>query len=96
MFAELLKHTTTAEADHQLLYYRDKEKNEVDVVIEDASGLLVGVKVRVSVTVKDSDLRRLKKRVSVAGEKFKIGIRLYDGTETMHLGNGIWATPLST
>ncbi len=47
-------------------------------------------------TVKESDLRGLKKLANLAGSQFKMGVLLYDGTETMPLGNGIWAAPLST
>lgn len=43
MYGELLKHTTTAEGDYRLLYYRDLDKFEVDVVIENAAGQLVGI-----------------------------------------------------
>lgn len=43
VFAELLKHTATADGDYRLMYYRDTDKFEVDVVIENAAGQLVGV-----------------------------------------------------
>ncbi len=96
VYGELLKHTTTAEGDYRLLYYRDADKYEVDVVIENAAGQLVGVEVKASATVKPSDLRGLKKLASVAGDQFKMGVLLYDGTETMPLGDGLWAAPLSS
>jgi hypothetical protein len=38
VYSELLKHTTTAEGDYRLFYYRDLDKFEVDVVIENAAG----------------------------------------------------------
>ena len=78
------------------MYYRDADKVEVDVVIENAQGQLVGVEVKASATVKKSDLRGLKKLADLAGDSFKMGVLLYDGDETMPLGNGIWAAPLST
>ncbi len=96
VFGELLKHTTTADDDYQLLYYRDADKFEVDVVIEDTAGQLVGVEVKTSATVKERDLRGLKKLGSLAGDQFTAGVLLYDGDETMPLGNNIWAAPLST
>jgi len=96
VYAELLKHTTTAEGDYRLLYYRDLDKFEVDLVIENAAGQLIGVEVKASATVKESDLRGLKKLASVAGNQFKMGVLLYDGTETMPLGDGLWAAPLSS
>jgi predicted AAA+ superfamily ATPase len=96
VFGELLKHTTSAEGDYQLLYYRDADKVEVDIVIENAAGQLVGVEVKASATVKASDLRGLRKLAALAGDQFKMGVLLYDGAETLPLGDGVWAAPLSS
>jgi len=96
VYGELLKHNSTADVDYQLLYYRDLDMLEVDVVIENPAGQLIGVEVKASATVKSSDLHGLKKLARVAGDQFKMGLLLYDGTETMPLGNGLWSVPLST
>ena len=96
VFGELLKHTTTADGDYRLMYYRDADKFEVDVVLENAAGQLVGVEVKAAASVREGDLRGLKKLASLAGSQLKMGVLLYDGTETMPLGNGIWAAPLSS
>ncbi len=96
VFSELLKHTTTSDDDYRLLYYRDADKYEVDVVIENSAGQLVGVEVKASATVKERDLRGLKKLASLAGDQFTAGVLLYDGDETMPLGRNLWAAPLST
>lgn len=96
VFSELLKHTTTAEGDYRLMYYRDADQVEVDVVIENSAGSLVGVEVKSAATVREVDLRGLKKLASLAGEQFKMGVVLYDGSEMMPLGDRIWAVPLSS
>ena len=96
VFGELLKHTTTSDDDYRLLYYKDADKFEVDVVIENSAGQLVGVEVKASATVKERDLRGLKKLASLAGDQFTAGVLLYDGDETMPLGSNLWAAPLST
>lgn len=96
VFGELLKHTTTADGDYRLLYYRDADKVEVDIVIENAAGNLACVEVKAAATVKEGDLRGLKKLASIAGDQFRMGVLLYDGSETMPLGERIWAAPLST
>jgi predicted AAA+ superfamily ATPase len=96
VFSELLKHSTTADRDYRLMYYRDADKYEVAVVIESAAGQLVGVEIKASATVRESDLRGLKKLASLAGDQFKLGVLLYDGDETMPLGDGLWAAPLSS
>lgn len=96
VFGELLKHTTTADNDYRLMYYRDADKVEVDMVIENAAGQLVGVEVKASATVRESDLRGLKKLTGIAGDQFRMGVLLYDGTETLPLGGNLWAAPLSS
>ena len=96
VYGELLKATTTAEGAYSLRYYRDADKVEVDVVIENAAGQLIGVEVKGSATVKESDLRGVKKLSGLAGDQFKMGIILYDGDETLPLGDNLWAAPLAT
>ncbi|MBZ0225947.1 MAG: ATP-binding protein [Comamonas sp.] len=96
VYGELLKHATTAEGQYRLMYYRDADQFEVDVVIENTGGQLVGVEVKAAATVQERDLRGLKKLASLTGSQFKMGVLLYDGTQTMPLGSGIWAVPLSS
>lgn len=86
VYGELFKHSTTADGDYRLMYYRDADQVEVDVVIESAAGQLVGVEVKASASVRESDLRCLKKLASMAGDRFLMGVLLYDGTETVPLG----------
>jgi predicted AAA+ superfamily ATPase len=96
VYGELLKATSTADGEYALMYYRDADKVEVDMVIENAAGQLVGVEVKASASVKESDLKGLRKLASLAGDQFKMGILLYDGDETMPLGDNIWAAPMAT
>lgn len=96
VYGELVKHTATSEGHYRLMYYRDADQVEVDFVIENTIGNLVGVEVKASATVSERDLKGLKKLASLAGNSFKSGLLLYDGTETMPLGEKIWAVPLSS
>jgi predicted AAA+ superfamily ATPase len=96
VFAELLKHATTSDGDYRLMTYRDADQFEVDIVIENAVGQVVGVEVKAAATVREADLRGLRKWAGRAGGLFKMGVLLYDGTETLPLGEGLWAAPLST
>lgn len=96
VFGELLKHNTTSDNDYRLMYYRDTEKFEVDIVIENAEGYLVGIEVKSSAVINTSDLRGLKKFSKLAGDKLKMNVILYDGDETLPLGDRIWAVPLAS
>ena len=96
VFGELLKHKTTADGHYQLMYYRDPDKVEVDIVIENAVGQLVGIEVKAKASINRGDLKGLRKLSSLAGDQFKMGVLLYDGDETLPLGDGMWAAPIST
>jgi predicted AAA+ superfamily ATPase len=100
VFAELRKQITWSEGEYGLFYYRDKDQHEVDFVIENASGDLIGIEVKAAASVSLSDLAGLKRLASVAPQNFKAGIILYDGTETLPLGRvndrPLWAMPIAT
>jgi predicted AAA+ superfamily ATPase len=96
VFGELLKHAAAADDDYRVLYYRDVDKLEVDFVIENAAGQIVCVEVKAAATVRESDLRGIKKMAAAAEAKFRFGVVLYDGVEALPLGDRMWAAPLST
>lgn len=96
VFGELLKHAVTADGEYQLYYYRDHDQYEVDFVMENTVGDVIGVEVKASATVKESDLRGLKRLATLAGEHFKLGVILYDGKETLPIGDSLWAAPISS
>jgi hypothetical protein len=96
VYGELLKHAATAEGDYRLFYYRDHDQVEVDMVVESAEGQLVGIEIKSAASVNAADLRGLKRLTSIAGDKFKMGVVLYDGLETLPVGVRLWAVPIST
>lgn len=104
VYGELLKFTCSAQGRYQLLYYRDTTGTEVDMVIENAAGDVVGVEVKSSATVRPKDFDGLKKFAALAGHRFKRGVVLYDGEQTLpfgagavtEAGDGFWAVPIST
>lgn len=96
VYGELLKLSTWAAGDYAIYGYRDKDKFEVDFAIEDRAGRVVGVEVKAAASVQARDLVGLKKLAALAGPNFQTGILLYDGTETLPLGDRLWAVPLCT
>jgi len=96
VYGELRKINTAADKNYDLLYYRDHDQYEVDLVAEDSSGRIVGIEVKAAATVRSSDLRGLKRLSTLAGDQFALGVILYDGLETMPIGDRLWAVPIST
>lgn len=96
VYAELLKHANSAKNRYRLFFYRDVNGREVDIVLENAAGDVVAVEVKASATVRRKDLQGLRKFAALAGHRFKLGVLLYDGDQTLPFGDGVWAAPIST
>lgn len=96
VYSELLKQATWAEQNYSLHTYRDKDQVEVDFVVETPSGQIVGVELKAAASVSAGDLAGLKKLAMLAGEKFVAGVVLYDGGDTLPIGDRLWAVPIST
>ena len=96
VYGELLKHASSAEGDYELFYFRDHDKMEVDFVIENAAGDVIGVEVKSTATVKADSLRGLHRLAEAVGSRFTKGIVLYDGTEALPLGDHLQAVSLSS
>jgi len=78
-----------------LNHYRDQRGNEVDLVLEQFSGEVVGIEIKASATPSFSDtagLRLLRERL---GDRFRQGILLHLGPDTIPLGDRIAAVPLA-
>ncbi len=96
VFGELLKHATTAEGSYRMLYYRDSNQVEVDFIVENEAGGLIGVEVKAAASIKASDLHGLKRLAMLTQDKFKMGVILYDGADTLPMGDRLWIAPISS
>ena len=75
-------------------HYRDKDKVEVDIVIENASGDCFGVEIKAAATLTARDFTGLRRLQSVAGSRFRLGVLLYDGDHATAFGNDLLAVPI--
>ena len=55
----------------------------------------MAIEVKATATLAQKDLTGLKKLKEIAGDKFKIGILLYDGDHTTSFGEGLYAVPIA-
>jgi uncharacterized protein len=94
VFSEILKQESWLDFRCDLSHYRDKEKNEVDLVLENAEGHMIGVEVKASASVKTTDFNGLRK-LSSASKNFKLGLVLYDGERALPFGDRMYAAPIS-
>ena len=95
VFAELRKLASWDDGRCGLYHFRDKDRREVDLVIEDRQGRIVGVEVKASATVKPGDFTGLRLLRSACGERFRLGLVLHDHDRTIPFGDRLAAAPIS-
>ncbi len=95
---ECFKHLTWAEETVNIYHFRDGKKNEVDIILEQAEGHLIGIEVKASSTVRESDFKGLKKFADLVGERLKYGLVFYTGPRLLPFSSSdkpYYAIPLS-
>ncbi|MDT8328388.1 MAG: ATP-binding protein [Roseovarius sp.] len=96
VFSELRKIATWSAQRCSFAHFRDKDKNEVDIVLENRRGDVVGIEVKSSATVSTADFAGMRKLAEACGEKFRQGILLYDHDQAVPFGENMFAAPLSS
>ncbi|GAA4224239.1 ATP-binding protein [Actinomadura meridiana] len=95
VIGEVARQLTWAEEPVQLFHYRDRDKVEVDIVLEHASGSVIGIEVKAAETVRRDDFRGLRHLGDRLGDRFLAGIVLYAGEQQLSFGERFSALPIS-
>lgn len=95
VLSEIMKQAIWSEEIYTINHYRDKDQDEVEFLVEDETGALVGIDVKPAATVYTTDFKGLRKIQSNCGEDLKLGVVLYDGTKTVAFGDRLFAAPVS-
>lgn len=91
---ELFKHSSWAADLVKLHHFRSRAGQEVDVVLEDRRGNVVGVEIKRSATVSHRDFTGLKVLRDHLGEKFVRGILIYTGNDIVPFARNLHALPV--
>lgn len=95
VFTEIMKQITWLSNTCNLYHYRDKDQDEVDILVENDEGAIVGVEVKAGATVHTSDFKGLRKLAEACGENFRLGVVFYDEKNIIPFGDRFFAAPLS-
>ena len=95
VLAELQKLASWTDGCFEFSHFRDKEQNEVDIIIEDRRGRVVGVEVKAAATVSSSDFNGLRKLADACGDRFVLGLVLHDHDKIVPFGSRLAAAPIS-
>jgi len=92
---ELLRHADWTDRPVQLFHYRDKQQREVDIVIERHNGDVIGIEVKASATPAAGDFTGLRYLRDKLGDRFKAGVVLHTGADTLPFGDRLAAVPVA-
>lgn len=98
IFMELLKQNTWSCEQVGFFHFRDKYKNEVDIVLERDNSQIIGIEIKASQTIKSQDFKGLIKLHAFNPAKFQYGIIFYAGQEVLPFSQGgieLYAAPIS-
>ena len=93
--SEIARQLTWSEQLVEMFHYRDRDKFEVDAVLENRAGQVVGIEVKAASSVGPGDFRGLRRLAERLGNDFVAGIVLYTGTATLPFGPQLRAIPAS-
>lgn len=95
---EIVRHLAWAAGSASAFHYRDPDRSrggEIDLVLEDRRGALVGVEAKAAATVRASDFAALSRLRDERGSDLRGGVVIYTGEQTLPFGDRLWAVPVS-
>lgn len=96
VLSELLKLSSVADERINLFHFRDRDRSEVDFVLENGRAQIVGVEVKAAATVARRDFSGLDRLAAIAGNSFVQGIVLYDGERPLSFADNLRAVPFAS
>lgn len=92
---ELTKQIGWSATKPRLFHYRTHSQQEVDFVLEDARGRLVGIQVKKTASLSSSEFKGLRHLATQTGNRFLRGIILYTGTAAVSFERQLHALPVN-
>ncbi|TBC88497.1 ATP-binding protein (plasmid) [Rhizobium leguminosarum] len=96
VFSEVLKLMTASDLRLTPYHFGDRDMREVDIVLERDDGMIAGIEVKASATVKAGDFGGLRALAEACGDRFAFGVVLYDNTDVVPFGDKLAPVPLSS
>jgi uncharacterized protein len=92
---ELKKHLAWSKTHAEIYHFRTSNDKEVDVVLENLSGELVGIEIKSSSSINKNDFKGLHLLADSVPTKFKRGIILYSGNQFLSFGKNMFLVPIN-
>lgn len=94
VYNELATQVDASDGQYSIYHYRDRDRREIDFLIERDDGALLGIEVKAGSGVGYNDFKHLVWfKNTMAEDKPFVGIILYTGEHTVSFGPNLWALP---
>jgi hypothetical protein len=77
-----------------IAYCIDAKDHEVDLVLEDRAGDIVGIEIKATASPSTGDFKGLARLRELAGARLKRGILLHTGAPAVPFGDRLFALPM--
>jgi hypothetical protein len=95
-FNELMAQADASDGRHKLFHYRDREKREIDFLIEREDGALLGIEIKSGSAVAGDDFKHMRWfQHNLAKKRPFVGTILYAGEKPASFGDNLWAIPFA-
>jgi len=91
---ELRKQSAWSETQPEFYFWRTASGQEVDIVLEDSAGRLVGIEVKAGATLGGTDIRGLQAMAHATGKRWIRGVVIYSGNEIIPFAANLHGLPL--
>jgi hypothetical protein len=92
---ELMKLRAVSGVDVDLSHFRDRDRREIDCILEAPDGRVVGVEVKAASTLNGHDFKHLALARERLGDRFVAGVVFYTGPRPLPFGDRLMALPIS-
>lgn len=96
VFNELMAFIDCSKKRYHLSQYRDKDRREIDFILEDEEGNIAAIEVKAGSNISKNHFRHMEWFQSKHAQKNHFrGILLYTGENVLSFGENLWAVPIS-
>ena len=93
-FNELMAQIDAGDSLYSLFHYRDREKREIDFLIEREDNALLGIEIKAGSAIDKNDFKHMTWfKNNIAKNRLFVGVILYTGQFPASFGNDMWAVP---
>ena len=96
IYNQLIAQVDLENIDYSLYHYRDREKREIDFIIQDSNNNIYGIEVKSGTLISKDYFKHLKWfKNNLAKDKNFVGIVLYSGENVVSFGENMFAVPIN-